>query len=287
MKTIDTLVKDIYSLFDSNIDNKIDEKKLEENLDIFVNGLKEVVTEFFKEKPAVKRNLRLSSIGRPARQLWYDKNSDKDVIPLEPSTRIKFLYGHILEEVLLLFTRVAGHTVTDQQKQIDVGGIKGHQDCMIDGVLVDCKSASGKSFEKFAKGNLHADDPFGYIAQISAYAEGNNVDAGAFLVINKQNGEICLTHVHSMEMIDAKKRIEYLKKVMEQDNPPDKCYPDVPDGASGNRKLAIGCIYCPHKRTCWSDANEGKGLRVFQYAKGYRFLTQVNRTPDVEEVIEW
>ena len=29
------------------------------------------------------------------------------------------LYGHILEEVLLLFTRVAGHTVTDQQKQID------------------------------------------------------------------------------------------------------------------------------------------------------------------------
>ena len=287
MKTIDTLVKDIYSLFDSNIDNKIDEKKLEENLDIFVNGLKETVTEFFKEKPAVKRNLRLSSIGRPARQLWYDKNSDKDVIPLEPSTRIKFLYGHILEEVLLLFTRVAGHTVTDQQKQIDVGGIKGHQDCMIDGVLVDCKSASGKSFEKFSKGNLHADDPFGYIAQISAYAEGNNVDTGAFLVINKQNGEICLTHVHSMEMINAKERIEYLKGVMDQDNPPDKCYPDVPDGASGNRKLAVGCVYCPHKRTCWSDANEGKGLRVFQYAKGYRFLTKIARTPDVEEVIEW
>jgi len=287
MKTIDTLVKDIYSLFDSNIDNKIDEKKLEENLDIFVNGLKEVVTEFFKEKPAVKRNLRLSSIGRPARQLWYDKNSDKDVIPLEPSTRIKFLYGHILEEVLLLFTRVAGHTVTDQQKQIDVGGIKGHQDCMIDGVLVDCKSASGKSFEKFAKGNLHADDPFGYIAQISAYAEGNNVDAGAFLVINKQNGEICLTHVHSMEMINAKERVEYLKGVMEQDNPPDKCYPDVPDGASGNRKLAIGCIYCPHKRTCWSDANQGKGLRVFDYAKGHRFLTNVSKEPNVEEIIEW
>ena len=287
MKTIDTLVKDIYSLFDSNIDNKIDEKKLEENLDIFVNGLKEVVTEFFKEKPAVKRNLRLSSIGRPARQLWYDKNSDKDVIPLEPSTRIKFLYGHILEEVLLLFTRVAGHTVTDQQKQIDVGGIKGHQDCMIDGVLVDCKSASGKSFEKFAKGNLHADDPFGYIAQISAYAEGNNVDAGAFLVINKQNGEICLTHVHSMEMIDAKKRIEYLKKVMEQDTPPDKCYPDVPDGASGNRKLAVGCVYCPHKRTCWNDANEGKGLRVFNYANGNRYLTKVKKAPNVEEVTTW
>ena len=144
-----------------------------------------------------------------------------------------------------------------------------------------------KSFEKFAKGNLHADDPFGYIAQISAYAEGNNVDTGAFLVINKQNGEICLTHVHSMEMINAKERIEYLKGVMEQDNPPDKCYPDVPDGASGNRKLAIGCFYCLHYRTCWSDANEGKGLRVFQYANSNRYLTKVDRNPDVPEILNW
>ena len=287
MKTIETLVKDIYALFDSNIDSKIDEKKLDKNLDIFVNGLKETVTEFFKEKPTVKRNLRLSSIGRPTRQLWYDKHTDKEVIPLEPSTRIKFLYGHILEELLLLFTRVAGHKVTDQQKQIKVSGIKGHQDCLIDGVLVDCKSASGKSFEKFSKGNLHADDPFGYIAQISAYAEGNNVDAGAFLVINKQNGEICLTHVHSLEMINVKKRIEYLKGVMEKDTPPDRCYPDVPDGASGNRKLIFNCVYCQHKRTCWSDTNEGKGLRVFKYANYNRYLTKVSKEPNVEEVTSW
>ena len=287
MKTIDTLIKDIYALFDSNIDNKIDEKKLDENLDIFVNSLKETVAEFFKEKPAIKRNLRLSSKGNPARQLWYDKNSDKKILPLEPSTRIKFLYGHILEELLILFARVAGHKVSDQQKQVDVGGIKGHQDCMIDDVLVDCKSASAKSFEKFSKGTLYSDDPFGYIAQISAYAEGNNVDEAAFLAINKQNGEICLTRVHSMEMIDAKKRVEYLKGVMEQDTPPDKCYSDIPDGVSGNRKLIFNCVYCPHKRTCWSDANEGQGLRVFKYAKGYRFLTQVNRTPDVEEVTSW
>jgi len=287
MKTIDTLVKDIYALFDSNIDSKIDEKKLDENLDIFMNGLKETITEFFKEKPAGKRNLRLSSIGRPARQLWYDKNTDKEIIPLEPSTRIKFLYGHILEELLILFTRVAGHKVTDQQKQVTVGGIKGHQDCMIDDVLVDCKSASGKSFEKFSKGTLYSDDPFGYIAQISAYAEGNNVDEAAFLAINKQSGEICLTRVHSMEMIDAKKRIDYLKEVLDKDTPPDKCYSDIPDGISGNRKLIFNCVYCQHNRTCWSDVNEGKGLRVFNYARGHRFLTKIARTPDVEEVIEW
>ena len=64
-------------------------------------------------------------------------------------------------------------------------------------------------------------------------------------------------------------------------------YDDVADGASGNRKLAFGCFYCEHKRTCWSDTNEGKGLRVFHYANGYRYLTQVKKAPNVEEVTDW
>ena len=74
---------------------------------------------------------------------------------------------------------------------------------------------------------------------------------------------------------------------MEQDTPPDRCYSDAVDGASGNRKLAFGCFYCEHKRTCWSDSNEGKGLRVFKYANGNRYLTQVGKTPNVEEVTAW
>ena len=287
MKSIDTLVKDIYDLFDPLVEVELDEKEVDTHLDSFTESLKETLRNFLNEVPLKKRNLRLSAIGKPARQLWYDKNSKEEPKPLEPSTRIKFLYGHLLEDLLILFCRLAGHTVTDQQKQIDVNGIKGHQDCMIDGVLVDCKSASGRSFEKFAKRTLYTDDPFGYIAQISAYAEGNGVDEAAFLAIDKQHGHICLTPVHSLEMINAKERIEYLKGVMDQDNPPARCYDDIPDGASGNRKLAIGCLYCTHKRTCWSDANQGKGLRAFQYAKGHRFLTNVAKEPNVDEVLEW
>ena len=65
---------------------------------------------------------------------------------------------------------------------------------------------------------------------------------------------------------------------------PDKCYADIPDGKSGNRKLAIGCVYCSHKQICWSDSNQGKGLRVFKYSKGNRFLTNIAKEPDVEEV---
>ena len=138
---------------------------------------------------------------------------------------------------------------------------------MIDDVLVDCKSASDYSFKKFEKGRLERDEPFGYIAQISAYAEANDKDEAAFLVINKLTGEICLLPVHSLEMINASDRIKDLKEVMKQQAPPARCYSDVADGVSGNRRLGTSCIYCAHKKYCWSDANGGEGVRVFNYAR--------------------
>jgi len=287
MKSIDTLVKDIYDLFDPLVDVDLDEQEVDTQLDSFTKSLKETLKTFLSEVPTDRRNLRLSAIGKPARQLWYGKNSKEKPQPLEPSTRVKFLYGHMLEDLLILLSRLAGHTVTDLQKTVYVNGIKGHQDCVIDDVLVDIKSASASAFKKFEENTIHKDDPFGYIAQISAYAEANNVDEAAFLAIDKSSGKICLTPIHSLGMINAKERIDYLKGAMEQDTPPDRCYSDAVDGASGNRKLAFGCFYCEHKRTCWSDSNEGKGLRVFKYANGNRYLTQVGKTPNVEEVTEW
>ena len=50
-------------------------------------------------------------------------------------------------------------------------------------------------------------------------------------------------------------------------------------------KLPIGCVYCSHKIECHSDTNDGKGLRLFKYAKGIEYLTQVNQLPRVEEII--
>ena len=107
------------------------------------------------------------------------------------------------------------------------------------------------------------------------------------LVIDKSTGDICLTPVHSMEMINADKRIKHLKQMVADSKPPDRCYDPVPDGKSGNYKHAIGCIYCSHKRECWKDINDGKGIRVFEYAKGKRYLVQVRKEPDVLEVVNW
>ena len=286
MKTIDTLVKDIYGLF--SLDPiKMDEKEVDKHIDTFGEMLKVHIKEFMYEEPRTRGNLRLSSIGKPDRQLWYDVNSKKEIEDLAPSTRIKFLYGYILEELLLLCASIAGHKVTDQQKEVNVEGVLGHQDSMIDDVLVDCKSASGYSFKKFKDNNLLEDDPFGYIAQISAYAEANKVNKAAFLVIDKSSGEICLTPVHQMEMINAKERVKHLKGMVSNDRVPDRCYAPLADGESGNLKLPIGCVYCGHKRECWSDCNQGKGLRAFKYSRGLNYLTTVAKEPKVEEVVNW
>ena len=282
MKKIDTIVEDIYSLFEKK-NEELTEKQVDKCIDDFANSVKVHVKDFLKELPQDKPRLRLSTIGRPDRQLWYDFKKPHNE-PLAPSTRIKFLYGYILEELLIMLASISGHKVTQQQKQVQVEGVKGHQDCFIDGVLVDCKSASGRGYTKFKYNNLSSDDPFGYISQISAYAEGNGVDKAGFLVINKSTGEICYTKVHSLEMINAKERIQRIKKVVKSDVPPDKCYEAIPDGKSGNYRLDTGCVYCNYKYDCWSDANDGKGLRIYKYSTGQRYFTHVEKEPNVEEV---
>jgi hypothetical protein len=286
MKKIDTLVEDIYELFSlTPID--MDEEEVDKHIDTFGDMLKIHIKEFLYEKPQTNGHLRLSAIGKPDRQLWYNINRSKNGETLKPSTRIKFLYGYILEELLLLCSSISGHKVEQQQKEVEVEGIKGHQDAIIDNILVDCKSASGRSFQKFKNNTLISDDPFGYISQISAYAEANNMDEAAFLAIDKSTGEICLTSLHPMEMINAKTRIKYLKKMVDNSDIPDRCYASIPDGKSGNLKLSVGCIYCGHKKECWADANQGQGIRVFQYANGKRFLVQINREPEVPELAAW
>ena len=289
MKTIDTLVADIYSLFESSVPDMSDDE-VDNIIDKFGDALKVHLKRFIYEEERRRDTLRLSAIGKPERQQWYSASPHskvKEHIEFQGKDKIKFLYGYILEELLLTLSSLAGHEVKDEQKEVSIEGVLGHQDAVIDNVLVDCKSSSGRGFDKFKNNYVSSDDPFGYIAQISSYAEANGLTEAAFLAINKQTGEICLSKVHSMEMINATDRVKYIKDMVNQSNPPAKCYSDVPDGKSGNRKLDVGCIYCDYKRDCWKDANDGQGLRVFDYATNPRYLTQVSKMPNVEEITDW
>lgn len=253
-------------------------------IDDFGERMKQALVHWTEPKKQTK-GLRMSNIGRPARQLWYESKKDSEPTPLKAPTHIKFLYGHLLEELLLLFVKIAGHSVSDEQKEVTVDGIKGHIDCKIDGQVVDIKTASNFGFKKFKEGTLYQDDPFGYMYQLSGYETSEGTTEGGFLAINKETGELALYCPGDLTKPNVNGRIDSLKNKLKSDTPPEKCYQPVPEGKKGNMRLPTGCAYCGFKNECWSDANNGRGLRVFKYANGLKYFTRVTSTPNVQELI--
>lgn len=282
----DTLVDDIYRMIDTK--EIPDGVPIEQVINDFGENVKQILRNNITEHEFDRRKLRMSNIGKKDRQLWYAYNGVEGE-KLMPHTRIKFLYGHLIEEMVLALTKLAGHDVTDEQKQVEVDGIKGSMDCKIDGVLTDVKSSSPYGFKKFKDGSLIDNDPFGYVEQIKGYAHAEGETKFGWLVMDKTNGHLTYLkydmedesqwYWSKLNFFSSPERIKNIKEVVKQPNPPKKCYGHIPDGKSGNMKLGTGCSYCSYKYTCW----EG-GLRTFIYSNGPRYLTFVAREPDVLEV---
>ena len=273
---IETLVEDIYS----TLENK--HKLSEDNLSSFLKGIEKAIRDHVENERDNKARptLRMASIGKPLRRLWMELNHPKKDVQHKGPMLIKFLYGSILEELLIFLTKEAGHSVTDEQKEVTLNGVKGHIDCKIDGEVVDVKSASDFAFRKFKLGTLENDDPFGYIGQISGYAMAEGKNNGYFLAINKVTGEITLLEIDDFGIINADKRINQIRKAVEDTAPPSLCYKPVADGKSGNMRLNRNCVYCPFKEECWKE------LRIFKYKDSLRYLTKVVREPNVPEVTD-
>ena len=108
MKTIDTLVKDIYSLMETKeIPEGVD---ADQAIDDFGENIKQLMKKEFSNYKRDKRTLRLSNVGRDDRYLW-NLHQGKEQEKIEPHTYIKFMYGHLIEEMLLCLTKLSGHTV--------------------------------------------------------------------------------------------------------------------------------------------------------------------------------
>jgi len=286
VKTTDNLVDDIYALMESkDADPSVD---VEKEIEKFGEGVKALMrTEFGRKKREDNRKLRLSNIGRTDKYLWNHFNgTEKEEI--QPHTYVKFMYGHLIEEMLIFLTRMAGHTVTNEQKVCKVNGIVGHMDCSIDGVVTDVKSASSFGFKKFKDGSLAFDDPFGYIDQIKAYAHAEGETKFGWLAMDKANGHLTYlkydledkqSPVYEILKAPITERIEHVKKLVEQPEPTEWCTQPVPDGKSGNTKLSIGCSYCQFKDHCYPN------LRVFNYAYGPKYLVNVVNEPRVREIL--
>ena len=288
MKNLDNLIEDIYSKLSVLGEGKPLDASAED-IDALGESIKEVLHHWANPSPRSSDMLRMSNIGKPTRQLWYDLKSENESTESLPApVFIKFLYGHLLEEVLLFLVKISGHEVGNEQKEVSVSGIKGHMDCTIDGEVVDIKTASGFAFKKFKDGTLAEQDTFGYLSQLAGYEEAEGTKKGGFLAMNKETGELALFRPSEFDKPNIKKKIRDVKKAIKLYKPPQRCYNPEPEGSSGNMKLPKECVYCRHKFECHSDANDGLGLRVFKYSRGYSYLTQTPRPPKVIEVTnEW
>lgn len=287
MKNIHTLVQDIYDLMQyKQVDCDYAEAEL--IIEDFGEAVKNLMyKEFIGRGRFDGRKLRMSNIGKEDRFLWNHYNNVGPKEPMQPHNLVKFMYGHLIEEMLIALVKLSGHTVTHEQAKASVEGIEGSMDCKIDGVLTDIKSTSSYGFKKFKDATLAYDDPFGYVAQIKGYAESEGDTEFGWLAMDKQNGHLTFLKydmkddkapVHKDIAWDIKERIIHIKQMVEQENPPEHCHEPVPDGKSGNMKLAVGCSYCHFKNACYPK------LRTFVYSTGPRFLTEVVNEPKVPEI---
>ena len=284
-KPLNTIVPDIYGLLE-NLSNGEPLPITEEALDETMASMKEAILHWATPRPRdTDFTVRMSNVGKPSRQMWFEKRDPNGRGSVDGATQIKFLYGHVLEEIVLMLVRMAGHSVTDEQKEVTVNGIVGHMDCKINGQVVDVKSASKFAFNKFMKGTLADDDPFGYLGQLAGYEKAEGTDDGGFLVINKESGELCMYVPDDLDKPNIDTKINTLLDELKLDTPPDLCYTPTPDGKKGNMQLPKGCTWCKYKHECHKDANDGEGLRTFKYSTGYKYLTHVEAEPKVDEIL--
>jgi len=282
-KELSNLVEDIYRVVEGKggWDATVTE--------FFSSSLSSIAEARFSQEQVPRDYLSLSGIGSPCdRRLWYKINQTESSEPLTAEALGTFFYGDLLEALVLSLAKAAGHNVEGMQDKVEVFGIPGSRDAVIDGVTVDVKSASKYGFEKFRKHNLREDDPFGYISQLSSYVYAGKDDPlvknkteGAFLVVQKDRFKLCLDRYDFTEEIAKKEEeIERVKKLVAGSIPEDRIPPVPQSKTSENTVLSTTCGYCDFRKVCWPEA------RTFLYSTGPVFMVDVVNEPRVTELIE-
>lgn len=276
---LNTLVQDIYDLLESG----------KANLDpVRLSNM--IVTKLDQQDN--KLTLRMSKAGEKClRKLWYGVNSPEKAEPLPGRVRLHFLNGDLAEETILsLVEQLPNHTIVGRQEEVEIDGVKGHIDGIIDGTVVDVKSANSRGMEKFKYHKLDTDDPFGYRDQLELYYEALKDDPRvtekgkvAFLAYDKELGHLILDE-YPVRNKPWKEILQNIKTELGKPEPPKRYYTDEKDGESGNRQLCLQCRYCDYKNECWKDSNGGAGLRKFLSSQGPKWLTKVLKQPKISEI---
>ena len=256
-KTIDTLVSDIEALLR---DKKGATAEVLESLrPVYLQYAKDsadLLIKTLSKRDKKRRDILTvyaSEIGRPCkRQLWYSSRGAPEA-EIDGVTNHKFMFGDMLEASVLALAQAAGHTVEKRQHPVSIlyptmdgtkVELRGKIDAIIDGELVDVKTASPYSFSKFVNGTWVNNDPFGYVGQLTAYGVSLGYETARLLVINKSDAEIHLTKPITL---DKKKHYESMSdiiSVIKTVHPPIRPY---------DKATNVNCKYCKFADHCWSS----------------------------------
>ena len=209
--------------------------------------------------------LRMSNVGRPTCQLWFEKNEPEKALPLPTTFVMNMMLGDIVEAVFKGLLKEAGVQYEDDKKVTleldDDTSISGTYDIVIDGSVDDIKSASNWSytnkFESFD--TLRQGDAFGYVAQLAGYAKAADKRAGGWWVVNKSNGEFKYVPATGL---DIKQEVNNIKQTAAtiQENRFERCFDAVPEKfrgkETGNMVLGTECGFCRYRFSCWPNIQE-------------------------------
>ena len=221
-----------------------------------------VLRQFGSGKSRDEFTLRMSNIGRPTCQLWFQKNHPEKALP-KPSTFVmNMMIGDIVEAVFKGLLKAASVEFEDTDKvSLEVGDtngtrVSGSYDLVIDGAVDDVKSASPWSyqnkFDSFA--TLAKGDGFGYVGQLAGYAKASGKRVGGWWVVNKGNGDFKYVPADGL---DLDKELDKIKSTVEtvNNNEFKRCFSPVPEffrgKPTGNKVLNDNCRFCDFRYECW------------------------------------
>jgi len=219
--------------------------------------------------------LRMSNIGRPTCQLWWEKNHPEKALPKPTTFVMNMLIGDIVEAAFKGILTEAGIKFEESDTvslELDSDTrINGSYDLVIDGALDDVKSASPWSYQnKFESYDTLAEgDSFGYVGQLAGYVKASGKKVGGWWVVNKGNGEIKYVPATGLDLNTEIKKIKEKVKVVESNEfkrcfePEEEVYRGKP---SGNKKLPSNCKFCDYKYACW-DTIKDLPSKVYQGKK--------------------
>ena len=209
--------------------------------------------------------LRMSNVGRPTCQLWFEKNEPEKALPLPTTFVMNMMLGDIVEAVFKGLLKEAGVKYEDNEKVTlkldDDTSVDGTYDIVIDGAVDDIKSASNWSytnkFESFD--SLRQGDAFGYVAQLAGYAKAADKRAGGWWVVNKANGEFKYVPATG---IDIDKEVSHIQQTADtlKENRFERCFDAVEETfrgkPTGNKVLCTECGFCRFRFACWPELKE-------------------------------